>query len=283
VVLQEPRCTICGTRQTAGPRYHKWGFDIGRCSGCGLGSTSLPLGFDPTELYDEGYFSGRRRDGYADYQGAQRVLGREFGRSLATLRRFVPGGRLLEVGCAYGFFLDVARRYFEVEGLELCPDAVASCAARGLDVRREPFGAEALAGRAPYDAVVMLDVIEHLSDPRGSLMALRQALVPGGYVLVTTGDFGAPLSRLMGRHWRLLTPPQHLFFFTRQSLRSLFEQTGFAVVSLSCPWKLVPLGLALYQLTRRIGLGVPGGWRWLSRVTLPVNLFDVMQLVARRD
>jgi SAM-dependent methyltransferase len=272
---------ICGAPPR--PRYQKLGFDISICPGCGLGRTSVPEGFDPSALYDAGYFSGGRRDGYANYTASERVLRREFRRSLATLRRFVPSGRLLEVGCAYGYLLDLAREHFEVEGLELCPDAVAACVARGLDVRGEAVGPGALGGRAPYHAVVMLDVIEHLPDPRDSLIAIHRALVPGGHVLVTTGDFGAATSRLMGRHWRLLTPPQHLFYFTRKSIRWLLEQTGFTVVSLTYPWKLVPLGLALYQLTRRLGLGAEPRWRWADSVALPVNLFDAMQVVARRD
>jgi 2-polyprenyl-3-methyl-5-hydroxy-6-metoxy-1,4-benzoquinol methylase len=194
-----------------------------------------------------------------------------------------PDSRLLEVGCAWGYLLDLAQSHFEVEGLELCPEAVAACVARGLDVRREPLGPAALAGRAPYDAVVMLDVIEHLLDSGHGLTVIHDALVPGGHVLVTTGDFGSAPSRLMGRHWRLLTPPQHLYFFTRQSIRWLFARTGFTVVSLTSPWKLVPLGLALYQLARRLGRGAPAGWEWLDSIPLPLNLFDAMQVVARRD
>jgi SAM-dependent methyltransferase len=276
-------CMVCGTLQTARPRYHKWGFDIGVCPGCGLGRTMVNEGFEPAQLYDLGYFTGRRRDGYADYPGSERALHREFRRSLGTLRRFVSGGRLLEVGCAWGYLLDLAQRHFQVEGLELCPEAVAACRGRGLDVRREPLGSAALVGRSPYDAVVMLDVIEHLPDPRQSLMVVREALVPGGHVLVTTGDFGSALSRLMGRRWRLLTPPQHLYFFTRRSIRWLFAQTGFTVVSLTSPWKMVPLGLALYQLTRCLGVGAPLRGAWLDSVPLPLNLFDAMQLMARRD
>jgi SAM-dependent methyltransferase len=277
---------VCRTASPTGPRYHKWGFDIAICPLCGLGRTLVKEDFEPAELYDLAYFTGQRRDGYADYPGSQRALRREFRRSLRTLKRFVSGGRLLEVGCAWGYLLDLAQSYFQVEGLELCPEAVAACRGRGLDVRNEPLGRAALAGRGPYEAVVMLDVIEHLPDPRESLSLIHAALAPGGHVLVTTGDFGSALSRLMGRHWRLLTPPQHLYFFTRPSIRLLFAQTGFTVVSLTSPWKVVPLGLAFYQLARRLAPGVPprwAGWGGWDSVSLPLNLFDAMQLVARRD
>lgn len=274
------RCAVCDEPDALRPGHEKWGYAIAVCLRCGAGVTLVPEGFDATRLYDEGYFTGGHRDGYADYPGSESVLRREFGRTLATLRRHVRGGRLLEVGCAYGYFLDEARASFTVEGLELAPDGVSACRARGLDVRAEPLSAAALEGRGPYDAAVMLDVIEHLADPFAGLSAIHDALAPGGHLLLTTGDFGSPVARAMGKSWRLLTPPQHLFFFTRESLSRLLERAGFSVVSIDHPWKLVPLGLALFQVTRPLGVTVSPGWA--SRVTIPVNLFDAVQIVARR-
>lgn len=273
-------CVACDAPPPAAPRFHKWGFPIDVCPRCGVGCTRVPAGFDPTRIYDRGYFTGGHRDGYADYPASERVLRREFRRTLSTLEKHVRGGRLLEVGCAYGFFLDEARRDFEVEGLELAPDAVDACRARGLDVRSEPIGDGALEGRAPYDAAVMLDVVEHLADPAAALAALHRALAPGGHLLLTTGDFGAPLARALGKSWRLLTPPQHLFFFTRDGLARLLAKSGFEIVAFDHPWKLVPLGLALFQLTRPLGVDLTRGFG--SGVALPVNLFDAMQIVARR-
>ena len=61
------------------------------------------------------YFSGRRGDVYSDYLGAEPVLRREFAHSVDFVRRFTRSGRLLDLGCAYGFFLKEARYHFEVE------------------------------------------------------------------------------------------------------------------------------------------------------------------------
>lgn len=279
--MRGERCAACNEPGALAVRHEKWGFAIAVCARCGTGATVVPEGFDATSIYDGGYFTGGHRDGYVDYAGSEPVLRREFRRTLGTLQQYVARGRLLEIGCAYGYFLDEARRSFDVEGLELSPDGVAACRARGLDVRREPLSAAALEGRGPFDAAVMLDVIEHLADPFAGLCALRDALAPGGHLVLTTGDFGSVSSRAMGAAWRLLTPPQHLFFFTRAGLTAMLRRAGFSVVSTMYPWKLVPLGLALFQLGRPLGVtAVP---EWAGRVAVPVNLFDAVQVVARRD
>ena len=89
-----------------------------RCEQCGLGRAETS-GFDPAQYYTADYFSGKRADGYADYLGAEAILRREFAQTVKFIRKFRSSGRLLEVGCAYGFFLQEAKRYFDVSGIEL--------------------------------------------------------------------------------------------------------------------------------------------------------------------
>src|SRR5262249_59166182 len=83
--------------------------------------------------YTKDYFSGRRADGYADYLGAGGVLRREFARSVDFIRHYRSGGKLLELGCAYGFFLKEAARYFDVAGIELAEEAAAHGRRVGLN------------------------------------------------------------------------------------------------------------------------------------------------------
>ena len=59
----------------------------------------------PATYYTADYFSGGHADGYSDYRGAEAVLRREFAGTVDFIRGFRPGGKLLEMGCAYGFFL----------------------------------------------------------------------------------------------------------------------------------------------------------------------------------
>jgi SAM-dependent methyltransferase len=238
-------------------------------------------GFDPNNYYTREYFSGGRADGYADYSATEHVLRRQFAREVAFLRRYCPTGLVVEIGCAFGFFLQEARRYYAVGGIELSEAAASHCRDVGLNVVTGEANEQALALFAPADAFVLLDVIEHLSDPFDTLRRCMHSLKPGGRIVLTTGDFGSPVARLTGRHWRLMTPPQHLWFFTPESFRRWGNRMGMRIESYSHPWKIVPLSLIAFQFARTMGRSVtfPIG----ARVGLPVNLFDAMRIVLRKE
>ncbi len=272
-------CIACG-RRDARPLYEVNGFPIVECV-CGLARTVLPEGFDPRAIYTEEYFQGGHRDGYADYAGSGDELRHEFRRVIASLQRHVQSGKLIELGCALGFFLDEAGSTFETCGVEISEHARASCQARGLDVAGE-FSTEFLQTRGPFDAAVMLDVLEHMQDPGVVLDKLHAAMRPGAQLLLTTGDYGSLLARAMGKHWRLMTPPQHLWFFSPATVTALLERHGFHVHTVDHPWKQVPLALVAYQASRYLG-----GQQLLKRFVppgrLPLNLFDAMRVIASRS
>ena len=256
------------------------GCDIFQCRSCGLGSADTS-GFNPASYYTADYFRGRHADGYADYLGAEPVLRQEFARSLAFIRRYRDGGRLLELGCAYGFFLKEAKRYYDVIGIELAKEAAEHARLAGLNVIHGVADEKLLARTGPLDVVVLFDVLEHLPQPRHTLALCARHLDPGGVIVITTGDFGSTLARIMGPRWRLMTPPQHLWFFTRESMRRLSAGLGLVIEHIDSPWKIVPLSLMLFQAQRIMRL--PGRTvRVASRIAMPVNLFDTMRVVLRK-
>jgi SAM-dependent methyltransferase len=76
----------------------------------------------------------------------------------------------------------------------------------------------------------MFDVIEHLFDPRAVLTAIARALVPGGLLAVSTPNFESASRRLLGVDWAVLSPLEHVYYFTEDSLGRLLEATGFSDV-----------------------------------------------------
>ncbi len=276
------RCPACDSASEPQFVYRKWGYPVRRCPECGLGSTGID-GLDVSRIYTQDYFQGARKDGYADYLGSEAILRKEFQSAVGSLRRSGrTSGRLLEIGCAYGFFLAEASKTFEVLGIEPCVEAANFCRSKGLEVTAGFVDAETVSSKDRFDVVVMLDVIEHLSDPLNTLRLMNHRLNPGGCVLVTTGDWDSILSRVMRSYWRLMTPPQHLFFFSKRTLAAVLERAGFRIVQFARPAKLVPVSLILFQLARIVGLK-PRAVSWMNTTALPVNLFDAMRVVAVKE
>jgi SAM-dependent methyltransferase len=273
-------CPACGRETAHRFLYAKNGCEILRCEACGIGRTET-RDFDPASYYTDDYFAGAHADGYADYRGAEPVLRREFAREVAFIRKRVASGRLLDIGCAYGFFLQEAKPYFDVSGIEIAEDAAAHGRANGLNVLSGVATEENLVRLGMMDVIVLLDVIEHVPDPHETLALCAKHLNPGGIILLTTGDFASPAARLTGSSWRLMTPPQHLWFFTRDSMHGLAARLGLTLESFDHPWKIVPLSLIVYQLGRMVGsrAAAPGS---ASRIGVPVNLFDAMRVVFRK-
>ena len=227
---QSRSCAVCQTTTEQEILYQKWGYPILRCKACHLGSAWIGDGVDASIIYSKGYFQGCRKDGYADYVGSERVLRREFRRVLNKIRLYGPSeGRLLEVGCAYGFLLLEAQQYFESYGIEICEDAARACQSRGLNVHCGTVNRKFLKENGPFDAMIMLDVIEHLQEPGEVLRWLYEALNRRGSLMISTGDWDSMFARLLKKHWRLMTPPQHLFYFSRRTMTGLLEKIGFRV------------------------------------------------------
>jgi SAM-dependent methyltransferase len=280
VSLAAPACPACGRMTPHRRLYAKNGCEILRCDSCGIGRTET-RDFDPSAYYTDDYFAGAHADGYADYRGAEPVLRREFAREVDFIRRHVPSGRLLDVGCAYGFFLQEAKRHFAVAGIEIAAEAAAHARANGLNVLTGVATPDMMARLGTFDVIVMLDVIEHVPDPHETIALCAQHLAPGGIMVLTTGDFGSPVARLTGASWRLMTPPQHLWFFTRESMARLAGRAGLVFEGFDHPWKIVPLSLIVFQLARMFGAR-PKAPKGASRIGVPVNLFDAMRVVLRR-
>ena len=273
-------CPACDRTTDHVLRFKRSGCDILQCRDCGLGRTETS-GFDPAVYYTGDYFSGGHSDGYADYLGTEPVLRREFARSVDFIRRYRSGGKLLELGCAYGFFLQEAARHFEVTGIELAAEAADHGRRAGLNILSGMAYAASLRRVGHVDVIVLFDVIEHLPDPRETLALCCQHLNPGGIIVVTTGDFSSAVAKLTGVKWRLMTPPQHLWFFTPESMRRMSASLRLVVEHVDHPWKIVPASLIMFQLRRMLGLRSAGG-ATASRFGVPVNLFDAMRVVLRK-
>ena len=275
----------CCDRSDWFPRWK--GFVI--CRHCGL--MTVNQRFPAEELiqfYQEDYFKGRE---YVDYVADKPAQQKTLRNHLRVVRRHArPGGRLLEIGCAYGFFLElIQEEYRGSVGVDVFSAGVAHARAQGLQAREGDLlglGFEQL-----FDGVCLWDTIEHLSNPREVIQRCAELLKPDGHLFLTTGDFGAVLPRLQGLKWRQIHPPTHLFYFTRQSLRELSLRVGLEVVRFSTVTVHRRLGSVFQSLGSFYGTSLtgriascalratpPGLLNW----SFPLNLGDTLCLVARK-
>jgi len=231
-------CVLCGA-DAAAPFFEKNGFQLVRCTACGLVAVSDPS--DPDEL--ERFYSFVEGYGVESVGDPAEIarLERLAEHHVKQLSAFVaPPGRLLDVGCAAGFFLAAAQRIgWEVDGIDINRDSVELARAR---VTRRVWRArieEAELGAGEYDVVTMWDLLEHVTDPRRALEIVRRTLRPAGHVAVSTPNLSGlfprlswPVARLTG-YWTHPEPPAHLFQFSEATLTALLERSGFELLGVA--------------------------------------------------
>jgi SAM-dependent methyltransferase len=164
---------------------------------------------------------------YMRYAEERKTTARKLIRRLCRLQ---PRGRLLDVGCATGDFLMVAKDIYTVEGLELSGWSVKIARQAGLTIHERTLAQMTNDGH--YDIITLWGVIEHLDNPVREVRNLHRLLRPGGLVALWTGDICSVPSRLLGRRWWYIQG-QHIQLFSRHSLRKLFTDNGFSTVSIS--------------------------------------------------
>lgn len=159
------------------------------------------------------------------------------------LAKAPTGGRLLDVGCGNGAFLERAEQLgWDAVGLE--PDRKAFSVAQGRDLQVQCGGFEIL-DREPaeqYDVITLSHVIEHVHDPKRLLGSAHRLLRPGGRVWLETPNLNSLGHRKFGRSWRGLEVPRHLVLFNCLTLREILRNSGFCNVSQM--WR----GLVLFSI-----------------------------------
>lgn len=207
--------------------------------------------------------------------------------SLATIRQFVPHGRLLDLGCSTGFFLNAARTYFEVEGVE--PSQWArDFALKQLNLTiRWATLEEAKFPAASFDVVTMLDVIEHLPDPLQTLSQVARILKPQGFVYIVTPDISGLAAKILRGYWWGLRP-SHLYYFTPESLGKMLHRDGLEVAARKSFGRIFTYGYWLSRLKNyprplyRMVASIAKSMRLESNF-LYINTRDSMEICARKS
>lgn len=237
--LVEVTCGLCGQNDGI-PRQRINGYRVVECPSCHLWYVNpRPEGAALARLYDQQYYSTGDAQSTKETQWSLCSRGEQamFRQALARIAETRPGGRLLDVGAGYGFFLGLARqRGYQVAGVEVA--SVPAAHARdqlGLDVRQGRLE-EAGFADGEFDVVTMLNVIEHLEDPLAALREANRVLAPGGVVALITPNLNFGPALLLSHRLRhrpyldgLFDVPFHLYFFSPKTLHDVVKRAGFTL------------------------------------------------------
>jgi SAM-dependent methyltransferase len=219
-------------------KYAIHGYRIGRCEGCGLVQVIDDVDEATlADLYGKSYYEGENTYVYANYLANRDAKTSDYEWRLRTIcanNNISQPGSCLEIGCAFGLFLNVAKhRGWKVKGIELSEHSAAYAREHfGLEVSSRPGTLQEIPEQS-CDLVVMWDVIEHLKDPLKTLTEIRRVLNPSGLLVLSTGDIGSLGAKLYGSRWHLIAPPYHLFYFDRCTIRNMLAEAGFNVSDIS--------------------------------------------------
>jgi SAM-dependent methyltransferase len=164
---------------------------------------------------------------YLRHAASRRLTAR---RLVQTLAAVAPTGKVVDIGCATGDFLEEARAGgFDCEGIEPCAWSGAIARERGFVVHPELLSEFSPGHRDEYDIATLWGVIEHFADPVAEVRRIAGILKPGGLLAIWTGDVDSITSRGLGRRW-WYWQGQHIQYFTRRSLDRLLVSEGLSVV-----------------------------------------------------
>ena len=243
-------CPVCGPGDREPElRDERTGIELVRCAGCGLVfQAEQPTDAELADAYADFYARPGKRFGSVVESAVARF--RDSRARMAT-RLTVAGGRVLDVGCGRGAFLAaMQRRGFRVRGTEFSEAAAANVALAGVEIDVGEL-APGMYADASFDLVCIWHVLEHCRRPDRTLRATRDALVPGGALMVAVPNYDSLQARWSKTAWFHLDLPRHLYQFTPATLARLLADAGFRVESLRTgQWEMDPFGILQSALNR---------------------------------
>ncbi|WP_328332436.1 class I SAM-dependent methyltransferase [Kribbella sp. NBC_00382] len=194
-------------------------------------------------LYEEESYFGGEGSGYSQYESQEAEYLATFREDVRRIAEFTPTGRILEVGCGYGYFLKAALDAgYDAYGVDLSPSAVKFAEERYPGRVYCGFVEEVpeLQGEK-YDVIFASHLIEHITDPAAFLHTASGLLNPGGLVVMVTPNIGSLLSRVSGSRWVSFKIPEHVSYYDHKTITELLHRTNFQVTAIDSAYQYYAL------------------------------------------
>jgi len=224
-----------------------------RCDNCRL-TSNLPV---PDAATIEAHYKRKCEVGnyqlLAEFAPQYKRIYQGYADRLRALIDLGSRPKVLDIGCFTGDFLSIlSDAGADVYGLELQEEAARIAERRlpGRVFQARVEGTEFPQG--PYDAITLLAVIEHVTDPRALVEPCVRLLKPGGVLMVQTPNTGSFLCRALGKYWPPYAPVEHLNLFSARSLEMLLASLDLRQIEVHNHWKTLPVEY-VYQMMQNYG------------------------------
>ncbi len=217
-------------------------FSVDLCGTCGFIFMNPPFRDEVLYgFYNKAYYDGEAEYSYHDERDTRRHPAAVRDARIRTIRRYAGGGNFLDVGASFGGMLDSAEKFFTPYGIEVSPYAGEYAKSKHggrihvgtLDDNPFPKGF--------FSVITMIEVIEHIRDPRRALEECCSLLAPGGLLVIQTANMDGLQAKLFGSRYAYFMPG-HCSYFTKRNLTAALKEAGFSKVKAYHPvdFGLVP-------------------------------------------
>jgi SAM-dependent methyltransferase len=293
--LEAATCPMCGSAPAPTLRYDFDPYRVVDCPNCGLTFLSPRLTESAIlKLYSdqEYYVSEVAGQGYDEYLEVRPNWIKTFSRRLDQITKYQSPGKVLDIGCGPGFFLEAAQaKGYDAYGLDPSDYIV--------KVAREKFGDRIQHGvietadypAEAFDLVVAFDTFEHIYRPLEWLNAARRVLrspdpasgKTGGLLAITTPDPSSMLAKLSGKNWVSFKLPEHVFYWSPSTIRRALTD-GWEILEITRAGQYATLGF-LFRRLFRLSSNPRGVLKWTLDLLNKLSVYSdngSMTVIARK-
>ncbi len=241
-------CPLCSSNQQ-GPLYQIFsGENIWACRKCGLQYLfPQPNDEDLNRIYLRAYYNSWGWDCEEIRETVNAMKRKTFNRYLSYAAKYAPSGNLLDVGCAFGALLEVAKaRGWKPYGVEISTYACQSAREKFGDSIKKGAFENVVLPENYFSVIVMSDLLEHTREPMTVLEKANRLLRKGGILLIITPNTNSFSSKVMRSRWTHYKK-EHLFYFSPVSISNFLIRSGFRVLLIRPAVKLLSVDYIYYQ------------------------------------
>jgi SAM-dependent methyltransferase len=293
--LETTTCPMCGPQAAQTLRYDFAPYRVVSCSNCGLVFLSPRLTEDAIlKLYSdqEYYVSEVSGQGYDEYLEVRPNWIKTFSKRLDQILKYQKPGKVLDIGCGPGFFLEAAQaKGYDVYGLDPSDYIVKVAGEKFGDRIQKGLIESANYPDSHFDLVAAFDTFEHVYHPLEWLEATRRVLrspdpasgKPGGLLAITTPDPNSLLAKASGQKWVSFKMPEHVFYWSPNTIRRAFGDK-WEIMEFNRAGQYATLGF-LFRRLLRLPSNVGGILKWKLDLLNKLSIYSdngSMTVIARK-